>query len=93
VDDLKMKVLQQLIDKMDSMDESNLKSKLMPDKVSVMADNPEDMKKGLDMASKVLPEMEDESSMDKESPMEDMGESNESDDEMKKLMEMYKKLS
>ena len=90
MDDLKMKVLQQLIDKMDSMDESNLKSKLMPDKVSVMADNPEDMKKGLDMASKVLPEMEDESSPVEESPME---ESNESDDEMKKLMEMYKQLS
>lgn len=83
MDDLKQKVLQQLIDEMDSRSVNDIKSKMAPSKVEVMAENPEDLKEGLDVAKEVIPE---ESMMDKFSSEES------DDDKLMELMEMYKKL-
>lgn len=86
MDDLKQKILQQLIDEMDSRSVNNIKSKMMPAKVEVAAENPEELKEGLDVAKEVIPE---ESVMDKfkSDSME-----SEDDDKLMELMEMYKKL-
>ena len=90
MDDLKQKVLQQLIDEMDSRSVNDIKSKMMPAKVEVAAENPEDLKEGLDMAKEVIPE---KSFMDK-MKSDDMSseEPKEDDDKLMELMEMYKKL-
>jgi hypothetical protein len=67
----------------------------MPAKVEVAAENPEDLKEGLDMAKEVIPE---KSFMDKmkSHDMSDMSsedmEPKEDDDKLMELMEMYKKL-
>lgn len=76
MDNLKLKVLQDLIDSMDEREVSGLKSKF-PNKVEVSADSPESLKEGLEMAS--------------EMPMEE-SEEGEDSDKMKKLMEMYQSL-
>ena len=88
MDELKQKVLQQLIDEMDSRSVSDIKSKMMPAKVEVAAENPEDLKEGLDLAKEVIPEksfMDKSNDMPSEEPKED-------DDKLMELMEMYKKL-
>ena len=95
MDELKQKVLQQLIDEMDSRSVDDIKSKMMPAKVEVAAESPEDLKEGLDLAKEVIPE---KSLMDKmkshdmsDMPSED-SEPKEDDDKLMELMEMYKKL-
>ena len=90
MDELKQKVLQQLIDEMDSRSVGDIKSKMMPAKVEVAAESPEDLKEGLDLAKEVIPE---KSFMDK-MKSNDMSseEPKEDDDKLMELMEMYKKL-
>ena len=90
MDELKQKVLQQLIDEMDSRSVGDIKSKMMPAKVEVAAESPEDLKEGLDLAKEVIPE---KSFMDK-MKSDDMSseEPKEDDDKLMELMEMYKKL-
>ena len=82
MDELKQKVLQQLIDEMDSRSVGDIKSKMMPAKVEVAAESPEDLKEGLDMAKEAVPMID---KMQSEEPKED-------DDKLIELMEMYKKL-
>ena len=82
MDELKQKVLQQLIDEMDSRSVGDIKSKMMPAKVEVAAESPEDLKEGLDMAKEAVPMID---KMQSEEPKED-------DDKLMELMEMYKKL-
>lgn len=87
MDELKQKVLQQLIDEMDSRSVSDIKSKMMPAKVEVAAESPEDLKEGLDVAKEIMP---DSSPMDKFKSSDE--ESPEDDSKLMELMEMYKKL-
>lgn len=84
MDDLKQRILQELIDKMDERTVGDIKSK-MPAKVEVAADSPESLNEGLEMAQKVT---EDENMLSK-MKNDDMSED---DEKLKELMEMYKAL-
>ena len=79
---IKEDVLQELIDLMEEKEGESLKAKFKPmQKVEVISDDKDGLEEGLEKAKEILPE---------EMPMDE--ESEEDPEDMRRLMEMYRKL-
>jgi hypothetical protein len=85
MNDVKMKLLQSLIDKMDESSAGEIRGK-MPKMaaVDIESNDPE-------LADSLKDKLVGESPLDSESPLEEKSESMD-DDSMRKLMEMYKEM-